>query len=240
MRQFFLEDGDQTFTLFSLTHLSTLAFFIFCIGTIYITRKKLRQKPNVNRLCRVAMAVILIVSEVSLHWWLWSVGSWSIQYSLPFHLSSLSIILSAILLLTKSYSLFEFTYFAGVGSAIQAMLTPDISSYTFPHFRYVHFFISHGGIILANLYMVFVEEYKPTLKSLWKAFLYLNLYALVIFILNDMLGGNYMYISEKPINPSILDYLGPWPYYILSLELLALISFGLLYLPFWMKSKSNK
>jgi hypothetical integral membrane protein (TIGR02206 family) len=232
MSQYFLAEGNQPFTLFSLTHWVTLGILMLAIVSIFLLRKWLKNNEGINRLCRVAMAVILIVSEISLHWWLWSIGAWTIQYSLPLHLSSLSIILSAVLLVTKSYSLFEFTYFAGVGSAIQAMLTPDISSYTFPHFRYVHFFISHGGIVLANVFMIFVEKYEPTLKSLWKAFLYLNLYTVFIFILNDFLKGNYMYISEKPINPSILDYLGPWPFYILPLEVLALTTFGLLYLPF--------
>lgn len=181
---------------------------------------------------RIILAMVLILSEISLHIWLWRVGEWTIQYSLPFHLSSISIILSAALLLTKSSQLFEITYFAGVGSALQAMITPDLNVYTFPHFRYVHFFISHGGIVVANMFFIFVEQYKPKLKSIWKAFLYLNLYTCFVFLLNYFVHGNYMYISEKPINPSILDYFGRWPYYLIPLEFIALITFFILYLPF--------
>lgn len=206
---------------------------------IFTFRKWLR-KDGVNRLCRIGLAVILIASEISLHWWIWSIGEWTIQYSLPFHLSSISLILSAVLLLTKSYSLFEFTYFAGVGSALQAMVTPDISAYTFPHFRYVHFFISHGGIVIANLFMVFVENYKPTMRSVWKSFVYLNIYTGFVFLLNYLIKGNYMYISEKPVNPSMLDYLGPWPFYIVPLELITIMTFFLLYFPFWIIRGKNR
>lgn len=236
MERYFQADGGDVFILFSLTHWMTLIVLVGILVLIFLYRRVLR-KPLLNTIVRSGLAAILIFSEISLHAWLWYIEEWTVQYSLPFHLSSISILLSAALLLTKSYSLFEFTYFAGVGSALQAMLTPDISSYTFPHFRYVHFFISHGGIIVANLFMVFVEKYRPTAKSVWKAFLYLNLYTFFVFLLNYYIEGNYMYISEKPVNPSILDYLGPWPVYLVPLEVIALITFLLLYFPFWFMNR---
>ncbi|MDN3016385.1 TIGR02206 family membrane protein [Paenibacillus sp. BSR1-1] len=231
MNKYFKADGEAPFILFSLTHLLTLSSVFFIVILIYLIRKPLRAE-KLNFKVRTLLATVLILSEISLHIWLWRVGEWTIQYSLPFHLSSISIILSAALLLTKSSQLFEFTYFAGVGSALQAMITPDLSLYTFPHFRYVHFFISHGGIVVANMFFVFVEQYKPKFKSIWKAFLYLNLYTCFVFLLNYFVHGNYMYISEKPMNPSILDYLGRWPYYLIPLEIIALITFFILYLPF--------
>jgi hypothetical integral membrane protein (TIGR02206 family) len=239
MERFFQADGSDEFILFSLTHWLTLMVLFLIIFMIFLFRKTLR-KDGLNRLSRIGLAVILVVSEISLHSWLWKIDEWTIEYSLPFHLSSISLLLSAVVVVTKSYPLFEFTYFAGVGSALQAMITPDISAYTFPHFRYVHFFISHGGIVVANLFMVIVEKYKPTLQSVWKAFLYLNLYTFFIYILNYFLKGNYMYISEKPVNPSLLDYLGPWPYYILPLEIITLGTFFILFSPFWLLGRKQK
>jgi hypothetical integral membrane protein (TIGR02206 family) len=239
MGKYFQADGSNTFSLFSFTHWATLFVLILIIVFIYLFRKILR-KDGINLISRILLAIMMVGSEISLHLWLWSINEWTIQYSLPFHLSSISILLSAVLALTKSYPLFEFTYFAGVGSAIQAMITPDISAYNFPHFRFVHFFISHGGIVVVNLFIVFVEKYRPTLRSLWKAFLYLNIYTVFIFLLNYFIKGNYMYISEKPVNPSLLDYLGPWPYYIIPLELITLFTFFILYFPFWLLYRNKR
>lgn len=236
MSQFFEPGKENVFQLFSPAHLITLAVFLLFIFLLFFFRMDLR-KPGINRAARIYMFSILILSEVSLQIWLWWSGHWNYQYSLPLHLSSISLILSAILLLNKRFALFEFTYFVGVGSALQAMLTPDISLYTFPHYRYIHFFVSHGGTVIANLFMVFVEGYRPAGKSIWKAFLWLNGYTLLIFIVNFLIEGNYMYISEKPVNPSLIDYLGPWPWYILSLEVITFLTFLILYLPFWVKSK---
>lgn len=236
MRKLFEPGTENVFQLFSSVHLYTLAAFLLLIILLFFFRKTLRN-PSINRMARVGLFLVLILSEISLQIWLWWSGHWSYQYSLPLHLSSISLILSALLLLTKRYALFEFTYFVGVGSALQAMITPDISLYTFPHYRYVHFFISHGGTVIANLFMVFVAGYRPTGKSIWKAFLWLNVYTLIVFIVNFLIEGNYMYISEKPVNPSLIDYLGPWPWYILSLEAITLVTFLILYLPFWITRK---
>jgi hypothetical integral membrane protein (TIGR02206 family) len=238
MGGFFEPGTEHVFQLFSTAHLLTLGVFFAVILAMFFLRSPLRGN-NVNRAARIGLFFILIISEISLQVWLWWSGHWAYQHALPLHLSSISLILSSILLLNKSYRLFEFTYFVGVGSALQAMITPDISLYTFPHYRYIHFFISHGGTVVANLFMVFIEGYRPTGRSIWKAFLWLNAYTLLIFIVNFLIEGNYMYISEKPVNPSIIDYLGPWPWYILSLEAIALLTFFILYLPFWTLNKTE-
>ncbi|MFE8700674.1 TIGR02206 family membrane protein [Cytobacillus sp. FJAT-54145] len=229
-------DGNAPFILFSATHITTLTILLIICFTIYLFRSQLRQNV-VNRLTRYSLATILLASEASLIWWLNYIDTWAIEHSLPLHLSSLSLLLSSVLLLTRSYRLFEFTYFVGLGSALQAMITPDIQAYTFPHFRYVHFFISHGGIVVANIFMVFVEEFSPTFKSVIKAFFYVNGYALFIFFVNIVLNGNYMYTMRKPANPSVFDYLGPWPFYMIPLELITIGTFLFLYAPFYIKNK---
>lgn len=238
MISFIQPGGENQFVLFSLEHLVSLLVLIVSILVVYWYRNSLKRTlPNV--ISRGILITVLIVSELSLHTWLWWFEDWGYQYALPLHLSSISLLLAVLLLWIKSYRLFEFTYFVGVGSALQAMITPDISEFTFPHYRYIQFFIAHGGIVLANFFMVFVEGFRPKWKSLWRAFFYLNLYTLFIFIINIIIGSNYMYISRKPINPSLIDYLGPWPWYIFPLETIALVTFFILYLPFWFTEKKK-
>jgi uncharacterized membrane protein YwaF len=55
---------------------------------------------------------------------------------------------------------------------------------------------------------------------------------LFVTIINYMLGSNYMYTLRKPATSSLLDYMGPWPWYLLVAEFVALFLFLLLYLPF--------
>jgi uncharacterized membrane protein YwaF len=62
--------------------------------------------------------------------------------------------------------------------------------------------------------------------------LYLHLYALVIGVSNLLCDTNFFYLRGKPSEPSLLDYMGPWPVYILVGDLLAGFLFWLLWLPF--------
>lgn len=185
---------------------------------------------------RYTLAMFLLFSELSLYVWYVYTGVWNSIDSLPLQLCSISLFLSIIMLLTRSYFLFEVTYFLGIGGALQAMFTPELA-YDFPHYRYFHFFLAHIAIILASLYMLWYENVRPTIKSVWKAFAVLNLIALLVFFINKATGGNYMFLARKPTNPSLIDLLGPYPWYILSLEIIALIMFFILYLPFVRKKK---
>ena len=47
----------------------------------------------------------------------------------------------------------------------------------------------------------------------------------------SLLDANYFYLMAKPINPSVLDYFGPWPIYILVAELLVIGFFAIAMLP---------
>lgn len=126
---------------------------------------------------------------------------------------------------------------------MQALLTPELF-YDFPHFRYFHFFIAHISIVLASAYLVFVVKYQPTFQSVWKAMLALNLIAIFVFLINVATGGNYMFLARKPSNPSLIDYLGDYPWYLLSLELVAFILFFILYSVFpiynYIKQRTRK
>ena len=231
MDTFFGKDfSGPAFKLFSLQHLAAIGVLFLLIAFFFW----MRTKPNTKaqKITRYTMAVILILNELAWHLWNLVNGTWNVQTMLPLHLCSVFVFLSAIMLITKSYAIFEFAFFLGIGGAMQAFLTPDLGIYSFPHFRYFQVFISHGLIIASALYMLIVERVRPTWKSFGKVFLYGNLYFVAIFFINRLLGSNYMFISHKPDTASLMDFLGPWPWYLLSLEGIALVVFTLFYLPY--------
>ena len=216
----------EDFSLFSFSHIIMLIIAVISVVVPYY----LRNIKSVNYI-KFFILFGLIGSEFTLNLWYLLNGVWDVAYTLPLQLCSISLYLSIFMLITEKYALFEITFFLGVGGALQALLTPELF-YDFPHFRYFHFFIAHISIVLASVYMVFVVKYKPTLTSVWKAILALNLIAIIVFFINAGTGGNYMFLSRKPANPSLIDYLGSYPWYLLSLELIALIMFLVLYVIF--------
>ncbi len=145
------------------------------------------------------------------------------------------------MLLTKNYAIFELAYFLGIGGAIQAVITPESGIYGLPHFRAVQTLAGHGAIVLAGLYMTWVEGFRPTCGSFKKVFLWTNIYMVIMFFVNQAIGSNYLFVAYKPNFPTLLDLLAPWPWYILELEVIGLAVCLILYLPFaikdWSKAK---
>ena len=239
METFFGKNFNQVqFNLFSTQHLIAI-FVIILVGFIIIaTQRKCSPEKRVG--VRWGMAIILVVNEMTWHLWNLSIGDWTIQTMLPFHLCSALVWLCAYMLITKNRQIYEFAYLIGIAGALQAILTPDLGPYEFPHYRYFQVFISHGLIIISALYMTLVEGFRPTWQSVKRVAIYGNLYFLVVFGLNFLIGSNYLFISHKPETASLLDVLPPWPYYILIIELLAAFFILLFYAPFAIKDKFKK
>jgi uncharacterized membrane protein YwaF len=59
------------------------------------------------------------------------------------------------------------------------------------------------------------------------------LYMVVVTVVNVALGSNFMWTLGKPPVVSLLDVLGPWPWYLVPVVGLGIINVLLLYLPFW-------
>lgn len=238
MKEFFEYHSKlDLFHPFSTEHLITMAIIFTLSIFLFVYRKKLEGK---RKLFRYALASIILMVNVWYHLWLVSEHAWSVKKALPLQLSDLAALLAIVMLLTRSERVFQFMYFAGLGSAIQAIVTPDLYHFSFPHFLYFQSFISHGGVVLSCLLMVVAFSYRPTIRSLWVTVLIVNLYAVCVFFINKQLGSNYMYIMKKAGMNTILTILGPWPWYLLSVEILMILSFYLLYSPFWIKSKFKK
>jgi hypothetical integral membrane protein (TIGR02206 family) len=222
------EYSKYPFALFSFEHVIVLILFLFLTFVLYRFRTRIIKYDS---LIRIVFFITLFSLELLYHFWLFRGDNWNITYTLPFQLCSISLILSLLLLVTNSRLIANILYFIGGVGAFAALLTPELFL-GFPHFRFFQFFITHMVIIWTALYYVWVKGFYPEKRSVWLAFLFLNGCAFVAFWANRLTEGNYMFLAQKPENASLIDYLGVYPYYILSLEGLALGLFWVLWLPF--------
>lgn len=234
--QLWFYNPENNFHMWDMIHIVTILFIVVCISALFTFKKFLR--PHREKI-RITIGWILIISRLSLDFWYISTSQWSLKSSLPLELCSIASIMCGIMLLTKNKHLFEIFYFIALAGAFQAILTPDLY-FGFPQFRYIQFFFDHSLLIAAPLIMISLYGFKITHQSLIKSFLTLNGIAAVVFFMNIVFSANYMFLRHKPNSASLLDFLGPYPYYILSLELVALLIFTMLYLPFVWKQANGE
>lgn len=224
---------NNPFVAYSVVHLLTISMLLVGIVLLFMFRRRLNK-----RVIRWSFVSVILFFEIGYHVWLLSNDLWDPSHALPLQLCSVSLILCLILLFTNNKVIFEIVYFIGIAGAIQAIVTPELF-YNFPHFRFFHFFVNHCLIIWTCLFYVWSFEYRIQLSSIFKSLIFLQVVAFIAFITNIVTGGNYMFLAGKPKTSSALDFLGEYPWYILSLEVIAVILFFILYLPF-LKSRKKK
>ncbi|WP_342599051.1 TIGR02206 family membrane protein [Psychrobacillus sp. FSL H8-0483] len=222
---------EPLFEMFSMTHFSTILVLVCLIFLLYMTRKKWSIQMEKMLLIERLFALSLLLMEVLYHVWLFQTDRWNWGNSLPLELCSISLVMTIVLLYTGNKHVYDFVFYAGIGGALQAVATP-VLDLSFPHFRYFHFFYTHFGIIMTALYFTWMKGYRPTFKGIIKTMVALNVLLPIIYGVNIFFQGNYMFLRSKPINGSLLDFLGPYPWYVLSLEIVAFFIFVCLWLLF--------
>lgn len=159
-------------------------------------------------------------------------GDWEADFNLPLHLTDLVNVVAVAALWTRRPQLVELTWFWGMTASLQAVITPDLGTAEFPELLWWTFFITHSGAVVAALMLVVGCGIHPRPGAVRRAFAATVAVAAAAAIGNVLTGGNYMWLREKPEAGSLLDHLGPWPWYIVGAAALGLLLFALLDAPY--------
>lgn len=240
-------DSDYTFEPAGPLHLTVVAASILLpIALARITRQSERAATRI----RYAHGVLLVAVATAhygfqAHAW-FSGHPMRLATLLPMHLCDWSLIACVLSCFRRIAEqpprslAFDMAYYLVFAGSIHGLLTPDIDQNTPMHWV-ILFFIFHGGLISCVLYLLFGTGYRPSEGSVRKVFGVLQLYLLAALAVNALFNTNFGYLAEKPEHYSVMQHLFPWPWYIVQLEGLALITLSLAYAPFWfLKHRSRK
>jgi hypothetical integral membrane protein (TIGR02206 family) len=216
------------FHLFGPVHLLILGAVPAFAAVLALVQRKL--KPGAHWL-RVVLASVILLDSIIYYGYLIARGQLTFPNHLPLELCDASLCLVILALFTLNKTVFDLAYYGALGGATMALLTPNLWE-PFPSFSTVQFFVDHGLIVVGALYLVWSRQARPRPSSVGRAMLWLNVYAALVGAFDLIFKTNYMYLRNKPPNTSLLDLLGPWPWYILAAEAVAWLVFLLLYLPF--------
>ena len=213
--------------LLAAEHLGALVVIAAVISVLVVAARR-----HSGRWLRV-LALVLALDEVS--WWVYMAfgGGEPGQRAqpLPLQLCDAAILIAALALWTRHRLLAEVTYFWGLAGTVQALLTPELPQH-FPTYPYFQYYIAHGGVVAVALILVIGLRLQPRPWSVaWVAGLTVA-YAGFVGLVDAVTGANYMFLRGKPDVPTLLDDLGPWPWYILAASGVGTVLFALLDAPF--------
>ena len=207
------------------------------VGSVAMTALILAGKRGGNsRRFATALLAFLNLSAypLGLAAWLAIAAPKSLENLLPLQVCDLTGIIAGFALVTRRPLLCALTYFWGLATTTQAIVTPAITV-DFPSPPYVMFFVQHFAVVGTALFLPIVEGWRPR-QPLWQGPLeaigWAFGYLLMVLSVNPLLHTNFGFVSRLPDNPSLLDQLGPWPWYVGWSMSIALAVFFLLALPF--------
>jgi len=226
------------FSRFGADHLAALlAVGVACAGLALLVRRR-PTRSRVVRLSLVALIVLLVGFEMAMAiregWFDW-------RLFLPLELCDVALVLAVVALLVPRRALAEVLYFWSASGSVLAMLTP-IVPWAFPRWEFVVFFALHGLVLAAALVLVVGLGLTPRPGAPIRVVVVTLAWTAIVAALNLALDANHMFLRRKPSVPTLLDWMGPWPVYIGTAAMVALVLFWLLALPFrrtWLRDSGS-
>ena len=230
---FFGENAD--FAPFSGQHI-LISAIVIVVGTILILWAK-KQSEQIQFLTGN-----IIASSISLTVIFGSIlnsykPDFNCQEDPLLHLCSFLALVIPVLSYTRKYIYYEIFFFLILAGTLQSLITP--SDYNFLNFTFFRYWLVHSGLVLFMMYATFVYKMRPTIKSVFKSFIGMQFYMILMFLINYLLGSNYFYTNRKPDATTLLDVFGEWPQYIFVVELIVIPFFLLIYFPFYLTRKKE-
>lgn len=211
-------------TQYGTSHLIPLALFVVgAMAAVLIGRRQTdRDGPSgFSRTCAVLIPCATVPFQV-----IDLVSNFDIDTTLPLHLCDLAWIAATWALWTHRPFPVALTFFWGLTLTIQGVVTPSLNE-DFPHPRYFAFWALHLLVVWAALYLVIGLRKAPRWRDFRAAVVTTLAWAVTTYAFNVMADTNYGYLLRKP-RSSVLDLLGPWPWYVAEEIAIVFVAWALL------------
>ena len=219
------------FRHFDTSHIAVLLLTVVLpLALAWLVRRK--RSDRFGQRVSIALAAVLTLNFLGYPIYLLFFPTEADGHWLPMQLCDWALVATVVALLRRSIRWFELAYFWGLAATLQAIVTPNLEV-GFPSVRFVSFFVAHCGIVVSVLFMLLAFGLRPQAWSLVRVWLWSQLYLASALVANALTGANYGFLSHKPTRASLLDFLSDQSVvYVLQLELLAIVFYAVLYLPF--------
>lgn len=230
--------NNNSFEANSWEHVISVLIFTV-IGVAFILYGNRLKGEVAKRKLLLYFTFGIFLSQLAKVGILLSIGEFDPATDLPFHLCNVAPIILWTAYYLRSRVLWGVIFLWIMAGTLQANFTPTLHQ-AFPHFEWFRYWIIHVWLVIALLYGIINLGYRMKFMDIFRSLLWLNVFAAIIYPVNLALDANYLFLVEKPDGKTMIQLLSSWPYYILQLELVALLLFSIIYLPFYFSARGSK
>lgn len=209
---------QRSFAAYGASHWTVLLLLAAGVLVLAWLGGRYRGTDAVRPLGRL-FAVVLALFHVPILIYDLTPDRFDIANSLPFHISDLAWMVAAYALWSQGPWAYALTYYWGLTLVPQALITPALDAPTFPSIDFVSFWGQHLLVMWGAVYLTWWVGMRPSWRGFAIAAAVTVGWGLAMLAFNEVAGTNYLFVSTRPDNPSLLDFMGPWPWY-LGVELI--------------------
>lgn len=204
--------ATRQFSAYGPSHLTALA--VFAIGSAALVWVGRRQTESQARILGRVLAVLtMAIFSVALAY---KLVQPAIDHSVPLQLCDLAELTAAYALWSQRKWASTLVYYWGLPLSSQALITPDLNAPDFPGHSFLTFFALHLLVVWAPIYLTWGRGMQPGWRGYRFAVITTLAWGAFTFTFNTIAGSDYGFLNRKPLNASMLDFLGPWPFYVLA------------------------
>lgn len=223
--------AQEGFSAYGPSHWAVLAVFAAGVAALVLSGRRHRHHPTVRRRFSRGFALLLLALHLGAQLYTVAARQWQPLDAVPLHLSDLAGFVTAYALWSHRRWAYALTYYWGLTLSAQALVTPVLDSPDFPHHEFLAFWTLHLLVIWAAVYLTWGVGMRPGWRDYGIAVGLTATWAGAAFVFNSVTGTNYGFLNGKPATDSLLDLLGPWPWYLLPEVALILAAWALLTWP---------
>lgn len=146
---------------------------------------------------------------------------WRPEQSLPLHVCDIAALAGPLALLTQRRWLRTVLYFWALAFTTQGLITPTLADGP-ATLNFWMFWVNHTTILAMAAHEVIHRDYRPRGRDLAFVIMFSSAYLAVVFPIDVWGGWNYGFVGpSRPNTPTIIDALGPWPWRIFPIILMA-------------------
>ena len=196
----------------------------------------LKKNKNVSALYK-SLFILIGINLISFNSYLIATDKFDLTIHLPLHLCYLTEVGIFLSLLFKSRLLYPWLLLNSLGGGATGFLNSNLGKEAI-FIEHIHLHMSHFNLLLFTLFLYkskyHIKKTEFIISTIFNSFIFI----LIIFF-NNNFGSNYWFTENKPLGINLTTSLPEWPYYLIIMALIGLISYYLTYIIFSNKNKGD-
>ncbi len=185
---------------------------VFTLGAVWLVWLGRRQPDShARRFGRVLGALTAAIYAAA---FVYALFPFDVRWSVPLHLTDLATVVTACAWWSQRRWAYVLTYYWGLVLSVQALISPALSGPDFPSYQFLGFWAIHLLVVWAAIYLTWGRGMRPRWRDYRFVVVVTLVWAAVTMTFNSIAGSNYGFLNGKPSTASLLDVLGPWPWYV--------------------------